>query len=115
MVAAIAQLFGVPVPKIPPEVAERCKDGIEYLSQASSVEAYSMIEAKLGADDPEVPTEKLTGYLQREYTQFLEKHDPEKGWGGLSRVMKDDGHTTWCCAKCCEDVKTQPGYEVHAR
>mmetsp|Transcript_49080 Transcript_49080/g.138976 ORF Transcript_49080/g.138976 Transcript_49080/m.138976 type:complete len:829 (+) Transcript_49080:968-3454(+) len=115
-VAAISQLIGVPVPKIPKAVVDQCKDSIEYLSQSSNVEAYSVIEEKLGGDtDPGMPTEKLTGYLQREYARFLEKHDPEKGWAGLSRVVKDDGRAIWYCAECAEEAKSQPGHEIHSR
>ena len=80
----------------------------------SSVEDYAMIEEKLGSDDKEEPGEKLTGYLQREYKKFLEEHDPDKGWGGLSRHVMDDGEGMWCCAACCKKLAEGAGAETDA-
>ena len=100
-------MFGYPVPTVPPEVLKGCRDTIGFLSQGSSVDDYAMVEEKLAAKDGQ-PTEKASGYLQREFKVFVDEKDPEHEWAGMKRIFLDEGTSIWCCARCCTAIEQNP-------
>ena len=53
-----------------------CGDTIDFLQQGSSVEDYAIVEEKLAKKDGQ-PSEKATGYLQREFKNFMDEKDPK--------------------------------------
>ena len=64
------------------------------MKQESSVADFSLVEARLCGDD-DAPSEKLEGACQREFERFLEEKDGGHDWGGLSRVVLDEGVSIW--------------------
>ena len=104
----IGRSLGYPTPQIPPEALKACGGAIKVLQQGSSVEEYAQVEAKLAADD-QVPSEKVKGYLQREFANFLNDYDKKQDWGGLSRIVLGEGVSVWCCEECCKTIEENPG------
>mmetsp|Transcript_5671 Transcript_5671/g.13131 ORF Transcript_5671/g.13131 Transcript_5671/m.13131 type:complete len:815 (+) Transcript_5671:732-3176(+) len=106
-IAGIGKLMGFPVPTVPQDALSGAKEGIAFLSCTSNVEEFVSVEKAL-AQDEGVPSDKLTGYLQREYKRFVSENDPDNDWAGLSRVILDTGEGCWCCASCCKVLEEHP-------
>ncbi len=101
------RMLGYPIPNIPSEVIDGCGSTIDFLRQGSSVEDYALVEEKLAKKDGQ-PTEKVKGYLQREFKKFVDEKDPDHDWAGLDRIILDEGIGIWCCSNCCKAIETNP-------
>jgi len=95
------------VPTVPQGALSGAKQSIDFLSCTSNVEEFSSVEKALAKDEG-VPSDKLNGYLQREYKRFVSENDPGNDWAGLSRVILDTGEGCWCCAGCCKVLEEHP-------
>ena len=95
------------MPTVPQGALSGAKQSIDFLSCTSNVEEFSSVEKALAKDEG-VPSDKLNGYLQREYKRFVGENDPGNDWAGLSRVILDTGEGCWCCAGCCKVLEEHP-------
>ena len=95
------------MPTVPQEALAGAKEGISFLSCTSNVEEFASVENALAQDEGE-PSDKLNGYLQREFKRFVGEHDPNNDWAGLGRVILATGEGCWCCASCCKVLEEHP-------
>ena len=95
------------MPTVPQEALAGAKEGIDFLSCTSNIEEFASVENALAQHEGE-PSDKLDGYLQREFKRFVGEHDPKNDWAGLGRVILDTGEGCWCCAGCCKVLEEHP-------
>ena len=68
---------------------------LEFLKQESSVADFPTVERRLSDEDAQEASEKHVGACQREFERFLEEKDAGHDWGGLSRIVLDEGVSVW--------------------
>ncbi|CAG8503012.1 585_t:CDS:2 [Ambispora leptoticha] len=70
-------------------------------------------EIENARQDPIARMKVVRGPALREFQAFLEKNDPARQWGGLQRVVLNDGRWRWVCHDCHQRAYAGYQHSVH--
>ena len=109
--AAVARVFGLPVPVLQDETFAEGRQFLEALGR-DSLEDFAQLQQRVqenyedisGGDarpQSAVVTTGQLGYCVREFARFLEEVDPQKRWANLSARATPDGDMCFACPSCC--------------
>jgi len=107
----VARMFGIPAPKVPKNIMDKAKAGIEMLDKESSIAEFDLMQEGLSgaAGGGTVDKKSLRGKALKEFQAFLIKHDPISEFAGLCKVCAPDGSLMWCTAKEVEELQRGGG------
>ncbi|KAJ1461220.1 hypothetical protein M885DRAFT_296278 [Pelagophyceae sp. CCMP2097] len=129
----IGRLLGLPVPQLSEEAIAMARNQLGFLEQETSVADFRAMEKRLheaadkaklaaaavagpadatklavAAEPADAAAMALEGPALREFERFLDEHDPNRGWCGLSPVFLDEGVKVFCCGACCKALEEHP-------
>jgi len=95
---SVAQMFGVPTPKIPPQLLNKASKTLTTMDKKSTIAEFELMQKSLNScgGEEEGGKKNLRGKSLKELEGFFLLHDHDSDFGGLRKNVAPDGALMWC-------------------
>jgi serine/threonine protein kinase len=115
--ASLGRMFGLPVPKIPDEFMSKAEEIVSGLSGESDFECIAQAAGQeIKGTSASSRKTSLSRFQQREFAEFLTKHDPKAKWKDvLVRVALEDGAVLWVSKDAHDQLQQEDQLQAEDR
>ncbi|GMI50801.1 hypothetical protein ScalyP_jg1254 [Parmales sp. scaly parma] len=94
----VAQMFGVPTPKFPPQLLSKASKTLTTMDKKSTIAEFELMQKSLNScgGEEEGGKKNLRGKSLKELEGFFLLHDHDSDFGGLRKNVAPDGALMWC-------------------